>query len=411
MVKKRFRTVFWALGFLLGLALLRDVLANGRPLYCRIGGAAYFPGLRTIFVDQDAPYSQPALRNIQLQPQKFEAWKNMANYDSAPVFAPVPFSPGEYSKQNAGTFLEPGQQHPGLDARFRHWLGTDEDGRDVAAGLVAGARVVLLVGLLSMGLAGLIGVFFGALAGYWGDRQLRVPRLTLYATLAGIPVAFFYAVIARQYDLETAESPGPWGKSALIFILIILVFKWAGALANRWLRSRPIAVPVDLILMRLTEIFNAVPKLILILIIAASLPKNQNIWILIALIGFLNWTDIALFVRAELLRVRELDYITAARGMGFTDVRVFLRHAFPNALRPAMVIFTFGIAGAILMEASLTFLGFGGDSLRGISWGSLLESVRMRPSAWWVGIPPGLAIALTVLTINKVGELLSDNRR
>lgn len=76
-----------------------------------------------------------------------------------------------------------------------------------------------------------------------------------------------------------------------------------------------------------------------------------------------------------------------------------------------MVIFTFGMAGAILMEASLTFLGFGGDSLRGISWGSLLESVRLRPAAWWVGIPPGLAIALTVLTINKVGELLSDNRR
>jgi peptide/nickel transport system permease protein len=74
-------------------------------------------------------------------------------------------------------------------------------------------------------------------------------------------------------------------------------------------------------------------------------------------------------------------------------------------------MFTFGIAGAILTESSLSFLGFGGDALQGISWGSLLESVRMRPSAWWVGIPPGLAIALTVLIINKAGELLSDNRR
>lgn len=408
---KRFRPVFWVLGFLLALALLRDVLANGRPLYCRIGGESYFPGLRTVFVGKDSPYGQPALRNLQQQPQSFEAWKNEANYDEPPVFAPIPFSPGEYSRLHPESFLRPGRVHSGLSSRFRHWLGTDAEGRDVAAALVSGARVALLVGLLSMVVAGLIGLFMGALAGFWGDDQLRVALPELISTAAGIPFAFFYAFTARQYELDIAESPVEWAKSAGIFILIVLLFNGIGKLISKLLPARQITLPVDLLVMRMTEIFNAIPKLIFIIIVAALLPKNQNIWVMIGLIGLLNWTDLALFVRAELLRVRELDYVTAARGLGFSNLRIFRRHAFPNALRPALVIFTFNVAGAILMESALSFLGFGGNALRGISWGSLLDSVRTTPSAWWIAIPPGLAIAVTILTINKIGELLSDVQR
>ncbi len=410
--KKRFRLVFWVLGGLLLLALFRDVLANGRPLYCKIGGEAYFPGLRTVFIDKDVPYSQPALRKIQQQEQTFEAWKNLANYDETPVFAPIPFSPGEYSRQNANAFLEPGEVHATMPNRFRHWLGTEESGRDVAAGIVSGARVALLVGLISMGVAGIIGLVLGALAGFLGDTQLRVSRVVFFSTLAGIPVAFFCAVTARQYTLDTSQSTAEWGKSLVLFLCIVGVFLLAGKLISKILHtSSKITVPVDLIIMRLTEIFNAVPKLIFILIVAAIIPKEQSIWVLIALIGLLNWTDVALFVRAELLRVRELEYVTAARGLGLPELRIFFRHALPNALRPALVIFAFGVAGAILLESVLSFLGFGGDALSGISWGSLLDSVRARPSAWWVAIPPGLAIATTILTINKIGEMLSESHR
>ena len=411
MRKKRFRTAFWVLGCLLLLALFRDVLANGRPLYCRIDGAAYFPGLRTVLIDKDAPYSQPALRRIQQQEQTFEAWKNLSNYDELPVFAPIPFTPGEYSRQNANAFLRPGDVHPNLSDRFRHWLGTEEGGRDVAAGIVGGARIAVLVGLLSMGIAGVLGLLLGAFAGFWGDDQLRVSKIELWSTLAGIPIAFFFAVSARKYALDTAQTTGEWGKSLAIFILVASGFYLAGKFLGKISGATgKVTMPVDLILMRLTEIFNAVPKLIFILVIAALLPKDQSIWVLIALIGFLSWTDVALFVRAELLRVRELDYVTAARGLGLSELRIFLRHALPNALRPALVIFAFGIAGAILLESVLSFLGFGGDALKGISWGSLLDSVRARPAAWWVAIPPGLAIAITILTINKIGELLSEKR-
>ena len=411
MDKKRFQSVFWVMGFLLALALLRDVLANGRPLYCKIDGAAYFPGLRTVFVDKDVPYSQPALRQIQQQEQTFEAWKNLSNYDETPVFAPIPFTPGEYSRLHANAFLKPGAVHAALSDRFRHWLGTDESGRDVAAGIISGARVALLVGLISMGIAGLIGFILGALAGFWGDSQLRVSKLTLWSSLAGIPVAYFYAVTVRQYALDTAQSTAEWGKSLVIFCMIMSIFTLFGILLGKTFRAKSkVIVPVDLIIMRVIEIFNAVPKLIFILIVAALLPREQSIWVLIVLIGLLSWTDVALFVRAELLRVRELDYVTAARGLGLSDLRIFSRHALPNAVRPALVIFTFGIASAILLESVLSFLGFGGDALSGISWGSLLDSVRARPSAWWIAIPAGLAIAVTILTINRTGELLSDKK-
>lgn len=410
MAKKRFRSVFWVLGFFLALALLRDVLANGRPLYCKIGGEVYFPGLRSIWTNKDMPYSEPALRRIQQLPHTFEAWKDDKNYDEPPIFALVPFSPGEYSRQNPASFLHPGQIHPGLSSRFRHWLGTDEGGHDVAAGIISGARIALLVSLLSMGIAGLLGILLGALAGFWGDFRLRIPWLTLSCTVLSIPIAYFYAIIARQYELENAASASEWGKSLLIFVLLVVVIRQAGKLADKWLKTSPVTVPIDLLLMRLTEVFNAVPKLIFILIVAALLPHDQNIWVLIGLIGLLNWTDIALFVRSELLRVRELDYVTAARGMGFSDRRTFWRHAFPNALRPVLVIFAFNMANAILLEAALSFLGFGGNTLRGISWGSLLESVRVQAGAWWVGIPSGLAIAFMVMTINNLGEILAGKQ-
>jgi len=116
-------------------------------------------------------------------------------------------------------------------------------------------------------------------------------------------------------------------------------------------------------------------------------------------------------VRADLLRVRELDFVTAARGLGLPETRILLRHALPNALRSTLIAFAFGVAGAVLLEAALSFLGFGGDEFRGKSWGSLLNSARSYPTDWWVALPPGLAICVTVLALNAIGEALSEGKK
>jgi peptide/nickel transport system permease protein len=145
--------------------------------------------------------------------------------------------------------------------------------------------------------------------------------------------------------------------------------------------------------------------------VAAMMPKGQSIWLMIALIGAMSWTSVARFVRAELLRIRELDYISAARGLGFPEMRVLWRHALPNALRSTMIIFAIGVGEAILLEAALSFLGFGGEDLRGKSWGSLFSGARSNPMAWWVTMPPGVAICITVLALNSIGEALSNKRK
>lgn len=407
------KTSLWFLGFLLFLAVFRDVIANGRPLYCRIGGEVFWPGLRAAFVAN--PYKRfdaPALNAILDQPGTFnEAWRNLSNYDEPPVFAPIPFSPGEYSSQNPCDMKPPGTVHPGLPTRFRHWLGTDSHGRDVAATMVSGARVALLTGSVAMGMALLIGLTLGTLAGYFGDERLRLRRGRLWLTLLGIPVAYFCAFTLRQYEISVAESSTVWWTSFGIFGLTVLAFNAVGGVLSRFpFFSKPLTLPADLLIMRLAEVFNALPKLIVVIALSVLMHRQnqgESIWLLIALIGAMSWTGVARFIRAELLRVRELDYVTAARGLGLPDWRILVRHALPNAMRPVLVALAFGVAGAVLVEASLSFLGFGGNALKGVSWGSLLArgSTHASPvQSWWVTLMPGLIICFTVMAFNALGE-------
>lgn len=410
------RSALTVLLFLLFLALFRDVLSNGRPLYCQIGGESYFPGLRSIYMDPNRPYSAPALRKLQMENQQFDVWKDPANFDKPPVYAPIPFTPGERSTRNAVSFAKPGSVHPGLQPRFKHWLGTDADGRDVAATLVGGARIALLTGALAMGVALLLGLSLGMLAGFFGDDQLRIRRGVLIAMLAALPVAWFYAVTIRSYELKTAETVMEILISTGIFILVLVLANRVGSLISRikWF-SKPVAIPADLMVMRGAELIAAIPKLILLIVLAVALRglSGEPIWLLIALIGALSWTGVAKFVRAELLRIRALEYVTAARGLGLPQWRVLLRHALPNAMRPVYIAFAFGASGAVLLEAYLSFLGFGGQAFRGVSWGSLFmnENSAANPlDTWWITVFPGIMIFMTVLSLNSIGESLSTRK-
>lgn len=263
-----------------------------------------------------------------------------------------------------------------------------------------------------MAMAAGIGIVLGALAGFWGDDRLRVRRGRFWLTVLGLLPAWFYAFPARQYELATAESWTEWGRSGLIFIAIVLLFNGLGRLLSRIsFFGKIIILPADMLIMRLSEVFHAIPKLIFIFVVAALLPKEkQSLWLLIGLIGAMSWTNMARYVRAELLRVRELDYVTAARGLGFSESRILLRHALPNALRPTLIAFAIGIAETVILEASLSFLGFGSGTFSA-SWGTLLNSARAYPTAWWVALPPGLAICVTVLALNAIGEAMSEERK
>lgn len=402
--QKQLRPVLYFLGFLLFLALARDILANGRPLWCKINGQRYWPGLRTVWANEHKPYGIRILDSLEENQQ----WQRF-RYEAA-FFAPIPFSPGDYIRNPSVSFSKPGENHPGFPPGFRHWLGTDEQGRDVAAALVAGARVAVFTGALAMAIALGIGLLLGAVAGYFGDDRLRLPRGVIWLNMLGLPFASMYAYFIRA-DAISRHAAVPWGMEVIVFVLILLIFNVLYFALRRlpYLR-KPVSVPADILIMRLAEVFNSIPRMILLIVVATLAPK-QSLWVLIAVIGALSWTGVAKFVRSELLRVRELEYVTAARGLGYSEWRILLRHALPNALRPALIAFSFGVGGAIVLEASLTFLGFGGNSFRGVSWGSLLLSMKGHEKIWWVGLPAGLIIAFTVIALNTIGEQMNNARR
>lgn len=163
---------------------------------------------------------------------------------------------------------------------------------------------------------------------------------------------------------------------------------------------------VDAVLMRFVDIMLAFPTFFLILAVIAIL--EPSIFTIMAVIGVTGWMDVARLVRAEFLSLKERDFVDAARAVGVSNARLIFRYILPNALSPVFVAATFGVAGAILTESGLSFLGLGIQP-PDPSWGNILTSGKDNIEvAWWLSLYPGLAILITVLSYNLVGEGLRD---
>ncbi|WP_431283152.1 ABC transporter permease [Humitalea sp. 24SJ18S-53] len=219
---------------------------------------------------------------------------------------------------------------PGEDSDFP--LGTDNLGRDVAAGLAHGARVSLLVGFSAASIGLAIGTTVGAVAGYCGG----------------------------------------------------------------W---------VDNVLVRLTELFQTVPTFLLVIVIVAI--GQPSVRMIALAIGLASWPTVARLVRAQFRSLRESDFVMAARSLGYGSPRIILREILPNAIAPIIVTTSVMVANAILTEAGLSFLNMGDPNL--VSWGSMIgEGRTLLRTHWFLTALPGTAIALTVLSLNLVGDGLND---
>jgi peptide/nickel transport system permease protein len=164
---------------------------------------------------------------------------------------------------------------------------------------------------------------------------------------------------------------------------------------------------VDILGMRFVEIVESVPTLFLLITFVAL--YGRNLFMLMVIIGLTSWTGIARFVRAEFLRIRQLDYVAAAKAAGLPLWSILFRHMLPNGLTPVIVTFTFGVAGAVGSESILSFLGIGVEPPTP-SWGSMLNEAGNPAETfrWWLAIAPGLLIFLTVFAYNIIGEGLRD---
>ncbi|MDF1673785.1 MAG: ABC transporter permease, partial [Vicingaceae bacterium] len=298
-------------------------------------------------------------------------------------------------------------------SKWKHWLGTDALGHDVFAGMIHGTRIALLVGIVSMGIAAIIGIFFGAIAGYYGDDKLKMSVSSLIIYIIGFVFACFYAFGTRSYTLSDAigESFSSFSWELFISLIIFGAVMFGFKMISKAFKMLPIlkqqvVIPADILISRLIEVVVSIPRLFLIISIAAVVAK-PSIFIVMMIIGLTTWTGIARFTRAELLRVRNLEYIEAANALGYKEFRIIVKHALPNALSPVLISIAFGIASAILIESTLSFIGVGVPA-ETITWGSLLSAARQDSTAWWLAIFPGFAIFITVTIYNLIGEGLTD---
>ena len=163
---------------------------------------------------------------------------------------------------------------------------------------------------------------------------------------------------------------------------------------------------LDTTIMRLVDIMLCFPTFFLILMVIAFL--EPNIWNVMAVIGLTGWPGLTRLVRGECLSVREREFVQAARVLGLSNIRVMFVHLLPNVMAPILVTATLGIGGAILTESALSFLGLGVQPPTP-SWGNILTAGKdYLTVAWWLSLYPGLAILITVLAYNLLGEGLRD---
>ncbi len=229
-----------------------------------------------------------------------------------------------------------------------HWFGTDSIGRDVFDRVIYGGQISLFIGVLAVILEVTLGTLIGGIAAYYGG----------------------------------------------------------------W---------VDAVLMRFTEAMLAIPALFLLIVLAKFIGRNVgevdilgrtfsgSIGIVILVIGLTSWMFLARIVRANVLSLKELDYISASRALGASNARIFFSHLVPNTLGPIIVAATLGLAGAILLEAYVSFLGLGVQPPTS-TWGNMMQQAQsfIIRGAWWMWVFPSLLIVLTILSINLLGDGLRD---
>ncbi|MDX1667387.1 MAG: ABC transporter permease [Saprospiraceae bacterium] len=381
---------------LLFVALFGNFIANDHPLYCRFEGKTYFPAFREVAIGWGMSQWYEGMARTD--------WKNL-DYERV-WWPPVPYAAHTIDRNNMN-YRGPLERQEIPGNRFRHWLGTDSLGRDVLAGMIQGTRIALSVGLVAMAIAGLIGLLLGLIAGYFGDGGLRVSRARLLASLAFLILGIFYGFTARPFAFREGHFGLELAKSLGILLLALTIAQLLAPLLKRIpVLAKKMAFPIDSLVMRTIETLNAIPVLLLILAVVATI-RRPSIYYIMLIIGLISWTGIARFTRAEVLRIRRLSYVEAARALGYSRTRILLGHVLPNALSPAIITLAFGMAGAILLEAFLSFLGIGVDP-QTVTWGSLLNLARSNVSAWWLALFPGLAIFATVTIFNLLGDRLSE---
>ncbi|SNC75311.1 peptide/nickel transport system permease protein [Hymenobacter gelipurpurascens] len=281
-----------------------------------------------------------------------------------------------------------------------HWLGTDPVGYDVLTSLLSGARSAIFISLPAALCANLLGGLLGVLAGFFGNTRIRILRGWVVAALLSV-------VAAGSFVGHFWASPG-LGVAALL-LLGALLGRLLGHL--RW-GQKPVFFPLDDVVQALIGLLDSVPLLVLVLTVAAI--QRPSPLGLVVLLTATCWTTPARVLRAATLRVVPLPFIAAAEAIGLPPLRIVRRHVWPMVWPVLLVRIPLSIALIIGLETTLSFLGIGMPP-ETPSWGRLLASSRLAPTAWWLVVCPGTTLFLTIWSLqrlaqeNKVRSMTRDN--
>ncbi len=368
----------WFVGFLFSLAVFSPLISSDRPFYWKVDGKADVPWLRSLFD-----------RNFFENP--VDVFFNLLLLVGVPLLALYLW---RVSRIRASSLAKRPRRR-----RMRN-----------EAALILGVIAVAYVGLLAAPIS---------------SKYIVYPELQEQLEADGTEVSAIYppsrytfrqtgfksvAKPSRKHLLGTDQSTRDVATRLLygtrisltigviavaIYVFIGIILGATAGFFGGW---------VDLAIQRLIEITMSVPTFFVILTVLAFLEK-PSIFHIMLVIGLVRWTGVARLMRGEFLRLRNLDFVTAAEALGFPRRRIIFEHILPNALGPVLVAATFGVASAILVESTLSFLGLG--DLSAPSWGQIIKE-GYATGAWHLILAPGFAIFVTVSALNLVGEGLRD---
>lgn len=315
---KRSKVAFWGLVFVLMLSLFAEFIANDKPIFLKYQGEYFFPIVK-VYTDAHFGGDFPTEANY-----KDEFIREKIEADGYMVMPLIEFSFNTVDYELNSPFPAP--------PSFRHILGTDEEGRDIAARLLYGIRLSFAFAFLLTFLSSVLGIFIGAVQGYFGGKT-------------------------------------------------------------------------DLILQRLIEIWESMPQMFVLIIVASVFVPT--FWSLLIILLLFSWTELTGLVRAEFLRVRNFEYVKAARAVGVGSFRIIWRHILPNALVTTVTFVPFILAGSIVALTSLDFLGLGlGHEYP--SLGDLVRQGKDNLHAPWIGLSIFVVLSMMLTALIFVGEGVRD---
>jgi len=381
-LKELFKNHFatWLLLPYLLTAMFADGLANDKPIFCVSNEGVYWLAFtdtwRTFF--SNASHLSESVD-----------WKHK-QYDLV-IWPIIPFSPKETHLMESA-LLSP---FSATAKEQGHWLGTDALGRDVLSGIIHGSRWSLSVAILGMVGATSVGLMFGLFAGWWRDKGLKMKRLQFYALIFSI---FWLAI--QVYLAQGSYTIPFWVMGLGMLGLLYLLSSIMLPILSIWFRN-PVTLPLNASLDYLLVMISSFPIILLILTLSQSLEPGLSL--LILSISLLGWPLVALLTRSETERMRQTEFILAGQASGLPVYRLLLIHILPNLWPRIQVVFSLGVAQAVMLESALSYLGLG-VPLDQVSWGSQIASAQSQRGAWWLVVFPGIALLLFVAVVMKLSR-------